>query len=86
LREDFIFENDIIYQYKCGVDGKGSSLKIIFPKTDMAHLRKLIELLYNEPDNQWTTPTSFEPEEMGCYYNIHNDDEDRTTIYLSCGC
>jgi len=84
--EDFIFENDIIYQYKCGVDGKGSSLKIIFPKTDMAHLRKLIELLYNEPDNQWTTPTSFEPEEMGCYYNIHNDDEDRTTIYLSCGC
>ena len=84
--EELLFSNGIKYHYKCGLEGKNSRNTISFPKTELEPLKKLIETLYDEPDNFWETPFYYVPEDMGCWYFIDNEVKDSTIVSITCGC
>ena len=84
--EEFIYSNGIKYHYKCGLEGKNDRTTISFPKTELAPLKKLIETLYDEPDNYWETPFNYVPEDVGCWYIINNEVKDSTIVSITCGC
>ena len=84
--EEFIYSNGITYHYKCGLEGKNDRTTISFPKTELDSLKKLIETLYDEPDNYWETPFNYVPEDVGCWYIINNEVTDSTIVSITCGC
>ncbi len=69
------------------MEGKNDRNTISFPKIELNHLKKLIEMLYDEPDNHWGTPYNYVPKEgMGCNYIIDNEVKDSTIVSITCGC
>lgn len=79
------FQSGISYKVDdCG-EGKGLSETVTFPKVNLTALRTFIETLYFEPDNTWVSPLLYEPEEVGCYYEII-ETENNVSLEIFCGC
>ncbi|WP_299707433.1 hypothetical protein [uncultured Pontibacter sp.] len=79
------FESGISYAISNCEEGKGISEMVTFPKVSLTALRSFIETLYLEPDNSWVAPLLFEPEEVGCFYEIKETDKN-VSIEIFCGC
>ncbi|MEO0470596.1 MAG: SH3 domain-containing protein [Bacteroidota bacterium] len=79
------FEFGIHYRYEnCSEEG-GADEQIILPLTDLSIVRKWIEHSFYAAENVWTSETSYEPDGVGCYYEIIQQ-ADRTVIDIYCGC
>lgn len=79
------FQAGISYSVSDCEEGKGLSESVTFPKMHLNALRSFIETLYYELGNTWVSPLLYEPEEVGCFYEIIEKDK-TVTIEIFCGC
>lgn len=68
----------------CGVEG-GVIERIILPKTDTKIVKIFIETLFYDSWNTWISDTEYSPEDVGCSYEIVQEEEN-TIIKMYCGC
>lgn len=79
------FEPGIHYYTKACEEAKGRLERIYFPKIRAEELKIFIERMYDNEENVWTTPFTFEPDGPGCYFSIQQTDQ-FTVLEIYCGC